>query len=139
MSLMEWNPFRDMEREMESMFERFPFRAGGQFRGPRVDIYQTENDVVVKAEIPGVAKDDLNVFVDDNSIRLSGQTRRDNQYKDENVYRTERFYGNFSRTIPLPANVKSEEARAEYHDGILSITIPRTQPSRTRGRKLDIH
>ena len=84
---------------------------------PRVDVYQTEEDVIVKAEIPGVSKEDLNVYVDENSIRLTGQTKRDERYKDENMYRTERFYGSFSRTIPLPVEVKSDRAKAEYKEG----------------------
>ena len=64
------------------------------------------------------------VYIDEGSIRLTGQTRRDERYKDENMYRTERFYGSFARTIPLPTEVKSEQAKAEYKEGILSISVP---------------
>lgn len=139
MSLIPWNPFREMDnigREMSSFFD-FPSKL---FSGssPRVDVYQTEKDVIVKAEIPGVSKEDLNLYIDDNSIRLSGQTRKEKELKDENVYRSERYYGSFSRTIPLPVEVKSEEARAEYKDGILSITVPKVEPSKSRGKKIDI-
>jgi HSP20 family protein len=141
MSLIEWNPFRDMDnisREMANFFERSPFKFLGGMTSPRVDVYQTDNDVVVKAEIPGVAKEDINVYIDENSIRLSGQTRRNDEFKDENVYRAERYYGNFSRTIPLPVEVRSEQAKAEYKDGILSITIPKVEPSKQKGRRIDI-
>jgi len=139
MSLIPWNPFREMDnigREMSNFFD-FPSKL---FSGssPRVDVYQTEKDVIVKAEIPGVSKEDLNLYIDDNSIRLSGQTKKEKELKDENVYRSERYYGSFSRTIPLPVEVKSEEAKAEYKDGILSIIIPKVEPSKTRGRKIDI-
>ncbi len=105
---------------------------------PRVDIYQTEKDVIVKAEIPGVTKENLNVIVDENSIKLSGQSKRDEVFSDENVYRKERYYGSFSRTIPLPVEVRTEEAKAEYRDGILSITVPKLEPSKAKGRRLDI-
>lgn len=91
---------------------------------PRVDVYQTEKDVVVEAEIPGVSKEDLDIYIDENSIKLSSRTERD--------------YGSFSRTIPLPVEVKSEDAKAEYRDGILSITVPKVEPAKMKGRRIDI-
>ncbi|MCR4435224.1 MAG: Hsp20/alpha crystallin family protein [Clostridiales bacterium] len=142
MSLVPWNPFRDIDnigREMTNFLENTPFGFFGKATSPRVDVYQTEKDVVVKAEIPGVSKEDLNVYVDENSIRLSGQTKRDDEFKSENMYRTERYYGSFSRTIPLPVEVKSEQASAEYKDGILSITVPKIEASKMKGRRIDIH
>lgn len=141
MSLVQWNPFRDMDnisREMANFMERTPFGFFGKAASPRVDVYETNENVVVKAEIPGVSKEDLNVYVDENSIRLSGQTKRDTEYKDENAYRTERFYGSFSRTIPLPVEVKSEQAKAEYKDGILSVTVPKVESTQMKGRRIDI-
>lgn len=137
--LVPWNPFRDldnMNREMSNFFGNLPFGFGQS--SPRIDLYQTEKEVILKAEIPGVAKEDLNIFVDENSIRLSGETKKDQEFKDDKVYRTERAYGSFSRTIPLPVEVKSEQAKAEYRDGILSITIPKEEPSKIKGRRIDI-
>lgn len=126
-----------VSREINGYFENpTRFFTGQSF--PRVDIYQTENDVVVKAEIPGVSRDDLNLYIDDNAIKLSGQSKKENEYRDEDVFRTERHYGSFSRTIPLPVEVKSEEAKAQYKDGILSVTIPKVEPSKLRGKKIDI-
>ena len=138
MSLVEWNPLREMEREMTNFFDRSPFSFFGMGTYPRVDVYQTENDIIVKAEMPGVSKEVLNVYVEDNLLRLSGRTKRHEEFKDENVYRTERRYGSFSRTISLPAEVKSEQVKASYNDGILSITLPKAEPSKIRGRKIDI-
>ncbi|NLY19492.1 MAG: Hsp20/alpha crystallin family protein [Clostridiaceae bacterium] len=141
MSLVPWDPFREMEsfgRNIGNLFDFSPFRFFGGMNTPRVDVYQTDTDVVVKAEIPGITKEDLNVYVDENSIRLSGQSKRDNQYKDENIYRTERYYGSFSRTIPLPVEIKSEQAKAAYKDGILSVTLPKVEQSKPKGRKIDI-
>lgn len=141
MSLVQWNPFRDMDnisKEMANFMERTPFGFFSKATSPRVDVYETNEDVVVKAEIPGVSKEDLNVYVDENSIRLSGQSKRDTEYKDENAYRTERFYGSFSRTIPLPVEVKSEQAKAEYKDGILSVTVPKVESTQMKGRRVDI-
>lgn len=139
-NLVPWNPFRDLDlgREMSSFLENSPFSFLGRHSSPRVDVYQTEKEVIIKAEIPGVSKDDLDVFIDENSIRLSEQTRKDERYKDENMYRSERFYGSFARAIPLPAEVKPDQARAEYKEGILSVIIPRMEPSKMKGRRIDI-
>lgn len=142
MGLVSWNPFgKDMDdigRDMANFMDKMPFGFFGKGFSPRVDIYETGQDVVVKAEIPGVSKEDLNVYIDDNSIRLSGNTKRDTEFKDENTYRSERFYGSFSRTIPLPVEVKPENARAEYKDGILSITVPKVESSKMKSRRIDI-
>lgn len=141
MSLVEWNPFRDIDnisKDMTNFLERSPFGFFSRATSPRVDVYQTDEDVVVKAEIPGVSKEDLNVYIDENSIRLSGQSKKDNEYKDEHTYRSERFYGSFSRTIPLPVEVKAEQAKAEYKDGILSVVVPKVEQSKMKGRRIDI-
>lgn len=141
MALIPWNPFRDMDnigREMSTFFD-YPSKIFGGFSSPRVDVYQTEENVILKAEIPGVSKEDLNLYIDENTIRLEGQIKREKELKDENAYRTERYYGNFSRTIPLPVEVKSEQAKAEYKDGILSVTVPKAVPSKAKSRKIEIH
>lgn len=138
MSLVEWNPFRDVDREIGSFFDRTPFKLFSAMGSPRVDVYQTETNVVVKAEIPGVSKEDLNLYIDENVIRLSGQSKKNEEFKEENVYRTERYFGSFSRTIPLPVEVVSEQAIAEYKDGILSVIVPKVEPSKTKGKKIDI-
>ncbi|HOQ07960.1 MAG TPA: Hsp20/alpha crystallin family protein [Clostridiales bacterium] len=139
MSLVPWNPFRDIDnigREINSFFD-YPAKL---FAGhsPRVDVYQTEDEVVVKAEIPGVSREDLSLYVDDRSVRISGETRREEKYSENDTYRSERYYGSFSRTVPLPAEVKPDEARAEYKDGILTVTVPKSEPSKSKGRKIDI-
>lgn len=69
----------------------------------------------------------MNVYVDENSIRLLGQSKKDNEYKDEHIYQSERFYGSFSRTIPLPIEVKSKQVKAECKDGILSVVVPKVE------------
>lgn len=140
MSLIPWNTFREIDhitKELGNFLER-PYKHFFETASLRVDVYQTEDKVVVKAELPGVAKEDLNVFIDENSIRLSGETKKDDEYKDEHVYRTERYYGNFSRLIPLPVEVTSEEAKAEYQNGIITITIPKAPEAKIKGRRLEI-
>jgi HSP20 family protein len=93
---------------------------------PRVDVYEKDNNVVIEAEIPGAKKEDIEVKVKDNAVIIRGEVKKEEEKKDENYYRRERFYGKFERVIPLPADVKIEEAKAEYQDGILKLTIPKS-------------
>lgn len=142
MDLIQWNPFRELDQlnhELQHTFGFSPHRLPYRPTAPRIDVYQTEKDVVVKAEIPGMSKKDLNVYVDESVIRLSGETKRNAEFKEENIYRSERYYGTFSRVIPLPVKVKSEEATANYSDGVLSIMIPKRNTSTSNGRRLPIN
>ncbi|WP_083790679.1 Hsp20/alpha crystallin family protein, partial [Sulfurihydrogenibium yellowstonense] len=93
---------------------------------PRVDVYEKDNNVVIEAEIPGAKKEDIELKVKDNAVIIRGEVKKEEEKKDENYYRRERFYGKFERVIPLPADVKIEEAKAEYQDGILKLTIPKS-------------
>ena len=141
MSLIPWHAFGDFDnigKGIDGFLENTPFSLSNRGNSPRVDVYQTEQEVIVKAEIPGVSKEDLNVYIDENSIRLSGQMKRDEQYKEEHIYRTERAYGSFSRVIPFPVEVKVEQAKAEYKEGILSISVPKIEPTKMKGRRIDI-
>lgn len=140
MSLTPWSPFKDMERfskDMQSFFDFSPFKmiTGNT---PSVDVFQTENEVIIHAEIPGISKEDLNIFVDENTLRLSGQTKRNDSLTHEHSYRSERYFGSFQRIIPLPAEVKSEQAKACYADGVLSIEIPKAAPSKLKSKRIEI-
>lgn len=143
MSLVQWNPFREVDnftKDMWNMLDRFPFsRPFNLNGGPKIDIYETNDEIIMKAEIPGIDKKDLNVSVDENYIRLSGQIKRSNEFSDENIYHSERFYGNFSRTIPLPVGIKPDQTTAEYKDGILTITAPKQETSKKKEKRIDIN
>lgn len=92
---------------------------------PRVDVYEKDNNLVVEAEIPGAKKEDIEVKVKDNSIVIRGEVKKEEEKKEENYYRSERFYGRFERVLPLPTDVKVEEAKATFENGILKLTIPK--------------
>ncbi|HHV93812.1 MAG TPA: Hsp20/alpha crystallin family protein [Firmicutes bacterium] len=138
MSLTPWRPLRELSREMWEFLERGPFPYLGEGRVPKVDIYQTESEVIVSAEVPGVSKEDLQLYVDESSVRISGQMEQNKEFRDEHIYRTERQFGSFARTVSLPAEVKPDEARAEYKDGILSVRIPKKNPGKANGRRVYI-
>lgn len=92
---------------------------------PRVDVYEKDNNIVIEAEIPGAKKEDIEVKVKDNAVVVKGEVKREEEKKEENYYRSERFYGKFERVLPLPTDVKVEEAKATFENGILKLTIPK--------------
>ena len=128
-----WNPFREIARienelnkligEVMPVMKQVP--AEVQVWAPRVDVYEKDNNIVVEAEIPGAKKEDIEVKIKDNAVIIKGEVKREEEKKEENYYRSERFYGTFERVIPLPVEVKAEEAKAEIKDGILKLTIPK--------------
>ncbi|GLG01235.1 heat-shock protein Hsp20 [Alicyclobacillus hesperidum subsp. aegles] len=103
----------------------------------RVDVRESQNEVIVTAEIPGLEKkEDVNITVHDNHLHLSGKIERMGEQKDENVHRMERYYGQFSRTVPLPTAVDDTGAKASYRNGILEVRIPKSQ--KQIGRQIDV-
>ena len=97
---------------------------------PSVDISETDDNFEVRAELPGVAKDDLHVSVKDNLLTLSGEKRQENGDDTQNYRRTERRYGNFQRRFTLPAEVKTDDIKAEYTDGVLTLSIPKPEAAK---------
>ncbi len=129
-----WNPFRELariEHELNKIFnELVPQTVKGEVVevrtwNPRVDIYEKDNNLVIEAEIPGAKKEDIEVKIKDNSVIIRGEVKKEEEKKDENYYRSERFYGKFERVIPLPVEVKAEDAKATIEDGILRLEIPK--------------
>ncbi len=116
MDLIDWNPLR-------------PFFATEL---PKIDIYQNDTSVVIKADIPGAFKEDLNVFVDENTIKLTGKMEKSDVIKNQQVHRTARYCSSFFRILPLPVQVKSGEAQTEYKNGLLTVTVPKAQPSQKK-------
>ncbi|MCX7796356.1 MAG: Hsp20/alpha crystallin family protein [bacterium] len=154
MALRRWDPFRELEslrREMERLFdevfERTPFfrrepllettEEFGRVWTPACDVYETDKEVVVKANLPGVSKDNVEVIVTEDSITIKGQAKEEAEVKEKNYYRRELSYGAFERVIPLPVAVKSDEAKATFKDGILEIRAPKQEVS-PKGRKINI-
>jgi len=97
------------------------------FKGgePKVDIIQTDKDVVVKADVPGVKKEDMQVLVNEDTITFKGEAKSCEETKKEDYFHSERFYGCYSRTLPLPVLVDATKATAKFEDGVLTVTIPK--------------
>lgn len=129
-----WTPFAELERirrEFDRLLEDvFPAGDKEQILAPPVDVYETDSEVVVKAELPGVKKEDIDITIKENAVHLKAERKEEREKKTENVYRVERFYGTIERIVPLPTEVKPEEAKAEYKDGVLEIRIPKVKVSK---------
>ena len=97
---------------------------------PSVDISETDNGFEVRAELPGVAKDDLSVSVKDNLLTLSGEKRQENSEDTQNFRRVERHYGSFQRRFTLPSDVAADDIKADYTDGVLTLSIPKPEAAK---------
>lgn len=149
MAIMKWepSPFRgivDLKKEMDKIFEdffgrRFPVLSEEDFAfAPAIDLSETDNEVIVKAAIPGVEKKDVSIKIADNLLTIKGEVKKESEEKKKNYYRQEISYGAFSRTIQLPADVKPDEAKANMKNGVLEIVIPKAEKAKTREIKIDV-
>lgn len=131
------SPFEEMEhlfdqylhggwmRPMRFDWPAFREAVLPEFRFPKVDVVDREDEVVVKAEVPGVAREDLDVSVSDDSVTIKGVTSHEEKEEKGDYYRCEISRGSFSRTVALPATVDGARAKAEFRDGVLELTLPK--------------
>ena len=104
---------------------------------PVVDIYDNDDAIVIKAELPGIDKKDISIDLKDGVLTLEGERSYDNEVKEENYHRKERAYGKFHRSFRLPENVDVDNIKADYKDGILKIDIPK--PEEVKPKKVEVH
>ena len=137
MELIRWNPARDMfsfRHQMNHLFNDVfrPVVRGDEElfmwnQYPTVDIYDNDEHIVIKAELPGIDKKDIVIDVKDGVLTLKGERSSDNEIKEEKYYCRERTFGKFERVFRIPADVDPEKIRADYKDGILKIDIPKSE------------
>ncbi len=145
------NPFgfmRRMTEEMNRIFESagmgaplapFSSQQGGMGTWmPQVEVQQRNNELIVRADLPGLKRDDVTVEVDDGVLTLSGERRQEEQEEREGFYRSERSYGSFYRAIPLPEGVKEDDISASFGDGVLEVRVPVPEQQQRRGRRVEI-
>lgn len=99
---------------------------------PALDVYEEKENFLVKAELPGMKKEDIEVSFHDGSLSISGERQSESKHEDAEVYRAERFFGRFQRTVTLPAPVAVDKVKAAYKDGVLTITLPKTEEARPK-------
>jgi HSP20 family protein len=113
-------------------------RAGAELWAPQIDVFQRNNELVVKADLPGLKKDEVKIDVTDDAITIQGERRSEHEEEREGVYRSERSYGSFCRVVPLPEGAITDQAKATFNNGVLEITMPAPPEQVTRGRRLEI-
>lgn len=132
-SLMRWEPFREalslrdwMDRFMDEGWIR-PLAAFGGVSSPAIDMYQTDDEVVVKATLPGVRPEDLNIAVTGDVLTIRGEVKEESSSNGANYHVRERRYGSFSRALPLPTAVQADKAQAEFENGVLTLRLPKAE------------
>jgi len=99
---------------------------------PAIDLHEDKDNVYVKAELPGMKKEDIDVSLHEGMLSISGERKVENKVKDSQIYRAERFFGRFQRTVSLPSPVAIDRVKAQYTDGILTITLPKTEEAKPK-------
>ena len=149
MALVRWRPFqnltpydpfrefRNLSRKINRMFADFPSLfeeedVTDSFWSPAVDLRETDDALVLTAELPGMTRDDVEIQVTDNTLILKGEKKLSREVKRENYHRMERVYGNFSRSFTLPANVDHEKIKARFKDGVLEVTLPKSESAKPK-------
>lgn len=145
MAIVRWTPNRqwlNLRDEMGRVFEEF-FGQGGKegedvVWAPRVDISETNDEIRVRAELPGVCADCINVDIENNNLIIQGEKSKEETEEQENYYRVERLYGRFMRSFTLPQRVKADQVKARYKDGILHISIPKAEEAKPRQIQVEV-
>jgi len=99
---------------------------------PALDLYEDKDSVFVRVELPGMRKEDIDLSLHDGSLSISGERRGAETYKEAEVYRAERFFGRFQRTVGLPTSVAADKVKAQYKDGILTVTLPKAEEAKPK-------
>ncbi|GAB4368812.1 MAG: Hsp20/alpha crystallin family protein [Deltaproteobacteria bacterium] len=149
MAIVRWlDPFRDLtsiQERMNQIFEDALARTRGRDEGlrtgmwtPAVDIFEKNDAVVVKAELPGVEKDQIQVEVKDGILTLRGERKFERDVKEESYHRIERSYGTFLRSFSLPVSVDQDKVKATFRDGVLEVELPKKEQAKPKQIKVDI-
>ena len=142
MALARWTPMGNLQsfqNEMNRIFNEF-FRGGnGEEAGsglstwtPPVDIHETDDALVIKAELPGISKDDVSIDVHQNTLTLRGQRKHEAEVKQDNYHRMERAYGTFQRSFVLPTMIDQEKVQATFKDGVPELHLPKLESAKPR-------
>jgi len=138
-------PFADIDKYFDSFFRNplslmaapvlaAPVREN--VVNPSVDIYNDGDDIVIKAEVPGISREDMDISIDRNVLTISGEKKQENKIEEKDYHRIERTYGSFTRSFKLPEDVNVDEAKAEFKDGVLEIRMPRVGDN--KAKKIEI-
>lgn len=143
MTLMRWNPIRDME-EIFQIFDRPTLRGEGQESvtladwAPRVDISESDDEYLIKAELSGIDKSDVKVTVNDGVLTLRGERKNETEEQGKKFHRVERTYGSFTRSFTLPENVDESNIRAEHKNGLLFLHLGKAEETKPKSIEIKV-
>lgn len=146
-SLVRWDPFRDLvdlERDVGRLFGDLGFkslrRGDGERLGivPSIDVYRHEDDLMIRADMPGISPDDVDISVTDDVLTVRAERRSEERIEEEDYLLRETSYGSFERTLRLPAGIDPETITADYRDGILEIRVPGGAPRHAATHKIEV-
>ena len=141
MNIIKYDPFREMRSLQDEVNRLFAssFSRGGNdndlMRGawsPSVDIFENQNEIVLEAELPGMKPEDVNISIENNVLTIHGERKLEKKDESDNFHRVERSYGSFTRSFTLPPTVRSENARAEFENGVLRLTLAKREEAKPR-------
>jgi len=150
MSIVKWSPLKELEemrKDMDRLFEDFFAPVTRRRRWlkpevgvvvPNIEMYDRKNEIVLKAELPGVHKEDIDLTITKDSLTLKGEVKKEEEVKEEDYYACERSYGSFTRTIALPVEVDSEKAKASFKNGVLEIVLPKREEAKPKEIKIEV-
>ncbi len=146
MSITRCEPFRDListQERFNQLFNEAFGRAFGDLQevtprtwAPAVDIYETDENLVLQAELPGINPDDVDIRIEDNTLYLKGERKFEKEVKEGNLHRVERSYGTFTRSFTLPGSINVDKVKAEYKNGILTLTMPKREEAKPKTIKI---
>ncbi len=116
----------------------WPTEAGLMTRIPPVDVYEEKDEIIAKVELPGFAKEDVTVQVMDSTVTIKGEKKREEEVKEEDYYSCERSFGSFTRSLDLPTEVKTEQVKASFKNGVLEIRMPKTEEAKQKATTIKI-
>jgi HSP20 family protein len=142
MALIPWQEIDAMRREMDRIWDRFsggkPLEWSGGEWTPSLDVSESKDRIVVKAEAPGIDPREVDISLSNGVLTLKGEKKKESEEKGENYHLVERSYGAFSRSVQLPAEVEEDKVKASYKDGILTITLPKSARAKERAIKIEV-
>ncbi|MBN2204160.1 MAG: Hsp20/alpha crystallin family protein [Thermoleophilia bacterium] len=140
MAIIRWDPFREMT-QLQNRFDRLFDAVGGRQESwlPAVDVFDTQDAVVLKAELAGMDPDDIQIEVEDNVLTIKGERKFEEKVDEERYYRVERRFGSFQRSLALPQGVKADQIEAAYDEGILTVTVPKAEQEKPKRIEVQAH
>jgi HSP20 family protein len=148
MSIKKWDPFRDLlslQERMNKLFEESLLQTGKERQdisiagwSPAMDVMESDEEIVLKAELPGIELKDVEVLIKDNILTLRGERKFEKEEEKENYHRIERSYGAFQRSFTLPSTVEQEKVKAKMKDGVLEVRLPKAKGEKSKKIEIEV-